>query len=206
MEKQYRIKGIDDNESVCGVCGKEKLKRVVWLEDMKTLNVFPAGSSCAAKLQKITLTEQKNKESEYLQCVLKNARIELHPFKLKYDSVIESAPNSDTTEKLKNRLVYIYTHPYTKEYENKYIEISNRLKKQGIHFTRYWGVFMGVAHENRVRAFLSRRVDAENLHTLYRPVGEERKRYACLSEHKFRSGQDCKSCSDFRVCWPMAII
>lgn len=61
--RRYSILGINDDESVCSICGKKDLKRVVWLEDTETGgDPFPVGTTCAAKLQKITVTEQKAAE------------------------------------------------------------------------------------------------------------------------------------------------
>jgi len=62
---------------------------------------------------------------------------------------------------------------------------------------------MGAAHEHRVSKFLSKRAENEKLPSLER--AGERKRLACLHEHKYTGGSDCKSCSDFRVCWPSAL-
>jgi len=45
---RYCVKGINDDESFCMCCGKEDLKRVVWIEDTETGKVEHFGVVCAA--------------------------------------------------------------------------------------------------------------------------------------------------------------
>jgi hypothetical protein len=41
--------------------------------------------------------------------------------------------------------------------------------------------------------------------TVILPEDELEKIYICLDDHKHISGNDCKSCPDFRVCWKSAV-
>ena len=45
---RFEIKGINDDKDTCMCCGKEGLKKVVWIEDTETLEVGHYGTSCAA--------------------------------------------------------------------------------------------------------------------------------------------------------------
>ena len=63
----WKVIGINDDQSTCDVCGKEELKRVVWLENCETQSVVATGTTCAAKLQKIKVSEQKKKENDFVK-------------------------------------------------------------------------------------------------------------------------------------------
>lgn len=63
----YRILGINDDSDVCGVCGKQHLKRVVHLENIETQEVIIAGTTCASVLRKIGIKEQKKEEKEWVK-------------------------------------------------------------------------------------------------------------------------------------------
>lgn len=61
MTKKYALKGINDEESVCVVCGKVELKRVMWVVEIdsdknEAGEPFHCGTTCGAKLlgQKIS--------------------------------------------------------------------------------------------------------------------------------------------------------
>lgn len=53
--KRYALKGINDDESVCAVCGKVELKRVMWIVEIdadgnEVGEPFNCGTTCGAKL------------------------------------------------------------------------------------------------------------------------------------------------------------
>ncbi len=45
---RFKVKGVNDEKDTCECCGKEGLKRVVWIEDTETLEVRHFGTTCAA--------------------------------------------------------------------------------------------------------------------------------------------------------------
>jgi hypothetical protein len=51
---RYTLKGIDDSETVCSICGRIELKRVMWLApidaDDAASDAFPCGVVCGARL------------------------------------------------------------------------------------------------------------------------------------------------------------
>ena len=44
---RFKVKGINDEQDACMCCGKTGLKRVVWIEDTETSEVWHFGTSCA---------------------------------------------------------------------------------------------------------------------------------------------------------------
>jgi len=76
---RYIIKGINEDESVCELCGKINLKRVVWLEDVETGHLTHVGTSCASKLRGLTVKDQKNDEKGFLADELERLRNEILP-------------------------------------------------------------------------------------------------------------------------------
>ena len=55
MTRTYIFKGINDEATVCSVCGKKELSKVVWLAECDCYGVedgdpFPVGVVCAAKM------------------------------------------------------------------------------------------------------------------------------------------------------------
>jgi hypothetical protein len=59
--KRYALKGINDDQTECSVCGKVELKRVMWLVELdeegnEISEPFFCGTTCGAKLmnQKIS--------------------------------------------------------------------------------------------------------------------------------------------------------
>lgn len=46
---RYKILGINDDESTCSCCGKQYLKKVVWIEDTETGVIEHFGVICALK-------------------------------------------------------------------------------------------------------------------------------------------------------------
>jgi len=47
MTGRFAVKGINDEQSFCSCCGKQGLKRVVWIEDTETGDINHFGTSCA---------------------------------------------------------------------------------------------------------------------------------------------------------------
>ena len=48
MENRYKVVGVNDDKDFCECCGKQGLKRVVWIEDTETQEVKHFGTTCAA--------------------------------------------------------------------------------------------------------------------------------------------------------------
>jgi hypothetical protein len=67
MSKEWKVLGINSDETVCDVCGKENLKRVVWLQSSETGETVKAGTTCAALLQKITVKQEIKQEKEWFE-------------------------------------------------------------------------------------------------------------------------------------------
>lgn len=62
--KRYALKGINDDESMCMICGKVELKRVMWLieldaEGNEMGEAFHCGTTCGAKLMQRKQSEVK---------------------------------------------------------------------------------------------------------------------------------------------------
>ena len=47
MAGRFTVKGINDEQSFCSCCGKQNLKRVVWIEDTETGEINHFGTNCA---------------------------------------------------------------------------------------------------------------------------------------------------------------
>jgi len=47
---QYKILGVNDDLNFCNCCGKQRLARVVWMENLNTGEVTHYGTTCAARL------------------------------------------------------------------------------------------------------------------------------------------------------------
>lgn len=86
-EQSYKVMGINDDEDYCSCCGKEGLKRVVWIAPMDTDGnvegeAAPYGTTCAAYMLKIapekgvraTASIERKIETQLLETV--NARIQ----------------------------------------------------------------------------------------------------------------------------------
>lgn len=52
MNQRFIIKGINDDENFCACCGKQGLKKVVWIEDTETGALEHFGVICALKPSK----------------------------------------------------------------------------------------------------------------------------------------------------------
>lgn len=53
--KRYALKGINDEETVCSVCGRVELKKVMWLVELdadgnEAGDAFHCGTTCGARL------------------------------------------------------------------------------------------------------------------------------------------------------------
>lgn len=68
--KRYALKGVNDDESVCAVCGKVELKRVMWLveinaDGVECGDVFPVGVVCGAKMLRLTTSKVSTKANSF---------------------------------------------------------------------------------------------------------------------------------------------
>lgn len=48
MEKQLRVLAVNDDRDFCECCGRQGLKRVVWIEDCESGVIKHFGTTCAA--------------------------------------------------------------------------------------------------------------------------------------------------------------
>jgi hypothetical protein len=96
MSKKYALKGVNDDCPECSVCGKDHLKKVMWLVELgrdgeALSDPFPCGTTCGAKLMGYThskvSTRVKNFDSEVAlqRCYMKNA----HPLTIGRDKLIK---------------------------------------------------------------------------------------------------------------------
>lgn len=46
---KFKVLGTNDDKNYCEICGKIELKKVVWIENIETGEIFHAGINCAAK-------------------------------------------------------------------------------------------------------------------------------------------------------------
>lgn len=51
MATEYKVLGVNDDKDFCSCCGKQGLKKVVWMENNETGEVLHFGVVCAGKLQ-----------------------------------------------------------------------------------------------------------------------------------------------------------
>jgi len=111
----YEIIGINADQDVCDVCGKQELQKVVWLENLETQEVIACGTSCAAKLRKIKTSIQKRGEktfqNEQKMKFRKNAAI----WHKVHNEVSNEAPRLSGSHKVsfKERMSFIKNHPDT---------------------------------------------------------------------------------------------
>ena len=47
MANRYNVVGVNDDKDFCECCGRQGLKRVVWIEDTETQEVKHFGTTCA---------------------------------------------------------------------------------------------------------------------------------------------------------------
>lgn len=55
MDKKFVLKGVNDDETTCDICGKVELKRVMWIVEVdadgnEVSEPFHCGTTCGAKL------------------------------------------------------------------------------------------------------------------------------------------------------------
>ena len=128
--KRYKILGINDDQEHCDLCGKKHLKRVVWIEDQETFQVFATGTTCAAKLQKISVKDQKALEKQFEIDRKASIKAEIKPYQDAYDEVVCNAPSTsfdaNRQASLKDRLEFIDNHPSTVSYNAKRKELAER--------------------------------------------------------------------------------
>jgi len=95
MSKKYALKGINDDHSVCEVCGKDHLKRVMWLVELDQdggvlSDAFPVGTSCGAKMlgwsHSKVQTKAKNFDSEVFS--KRQSLANSHPSMKEHDRLI----------------------------------------------------------------------------------------------------------------------
>lgn len=48
MASRYKVLAVNDDKDFCECCGKQGLKRVVWIEDTETQEIKHFGTTCAA--------------------------------------------------------------------------------------------------------------------------------------------------------------
>lgn len=60
-ERRFVVRGVNDDESHCMCCGKEGLKRVVWIEDMQTGKLSHYGTTCAVAKEKGFMADEEIK-------------------------------------------------------------------------------------------------------------------------------------------------
>jgi hypothetical protein len=84
--KRYALKGINDDESMCAVCGKVELKRVMWLVELDAdgnaiSEPFNCGTTCGAKLLGYTQSKITTKVKNYsgLVCAKREELYRTHP-------------------------------------------------------------------------------------------------------------------------------
>lgn len=72
--KRYALKGVNDDESECSVCGKVELKRVMWLVELDSDgnpvgDAFHCGTTCGAKLMGYSQSKLRTKVDGYKSAV-----------------------------------------------------------------------------------------------------------------------------------------
>ena len=97
-ELMWKIKAINADQAVCDLCGKEHLKRVVWLENEEG-EVIATGTVCASKLLKISVKVQKKNESDFVYAQMSAREKELKVF-------IDTLPPTPHTLWLRNEEAY----------------------------------------------------------------------------------------------------
>ncbi len=114
--KQYKILGINDDATYCTLCNKQELKRVVWLKNNETGEIFPYGTTCAAKLLRITVKEfktQLNDREKYLQKLTRRIYRRSKQVKAERKAVEYCNENRDIFPDIKTRMEYLF--PYITE-------------------------------------------------------------------------------------------
>jgi hypothetical protein len=68
--KRYALKGINEDQNICAVCGKVELRRVMWLVELdadgnECGEAFHCGTTCGAKLLGYTQSKINTKIKNY---------------------------------------------------------------------------------------------------------------------------------------------
>ncbi len=74
MTKRYALKGINDDQHECAVCGRVELKRVMWLaeidaEGSEISEPFHCGTTCGARLLGYTQPKMRTIAKNYASMV-----------------------------------------------------------------------------------------------------------------------------------------
>ena len=95
--KRYGLKAINDEAETCSICGKVHLKRVMWIVELDQDgnpmgDVFNCGTTCGAKLLKVT-NAQINTKIKHFRTEVERQRQRLqesHPAQVKAWQIVES--------------------------------------------------------------------------------------------------------------------
>lgn len=77
INTRKKILGVNDDRDFCCCCGKEGLKRVVWIEDMETGEIRHFGTTCATKNSPALFGEIKDAIRSHDKELTEKARTEL---------------------------------------------------------------------------------------------------------------------------------
>lgn len=77
--KRYALKGINDDSTVCSVCGRVELKKVMWLVELdsegnETGDPFHCGTTCGARLLGYTQSVVRTKVEQFSYFVSRRRR------------------------------------------------------------------------------------------------------------------------------------
>ncbi len=130
-QKRYGLKAVNDEATVCELCGKQELKKVMWIvelfEDGES-GAFPVGTTCGAKMLKQTAAKLNTKIKNF-DSMVRDQRDQLAQTKFSY-SEGQALLNKLRDEKSRNGLTYAQRklHPAYIEYKartNAAIEWAN---------------------------------------------------------------------------------
>lgn len=95
--KKYGLKAINDEAETCSICGKVHLKRVMWIVELDQDgnpigDVFNCGTTCGAKLLKITTAQIETKVKHFQTEVTRQRKQlqESHPAMVEAWQIVES--------------------------------------------------------------------------------------------------------------------
>lgn len=98
MTKRYALKGINDDENTCAVCGKVELKRVMWLVELDADGnefgeAFHVGTTCGAKLLGYSHSKVSTAIKRYPYKAMEARRLlaASHPAMIEYERSIREA-------------------------------------------------------------------------------------------------------------------
>ncbi|MCP4355100.1 MAG: hypothetical protein GY793_05615 [Proteobacteria bacterium] len=128
---KYKYMGKNEDDTYCELCGKTNLKSVVWLLEENDSEPKAYGTTCAAKLMRITTKEAKSwivtEEKKYIDLAKKE-----------YQSSIEYKNYQEIFEKVNNddSLTFVQRCKSVESYrlakEAKLTEIKSNYKIKGI--------------------------------------------------------------------------